>query len=627
MSQARPSNRLDRSVDEAYDHVLGPANAPITLVEYGSYACPYCRAANEQIAGVRDRLGDRLRYVFRHRPLTGVEIARRAAELAERADDPERFWRAHVELMTRSETLTEDDLDAVANDLSLAWEDPEEAEQAARRAEARVDADERSAHASGVMITPTFFINGRRYDGPWDESSLSDAMLGTLGHRVRSAALDFASWGPSAGVLLLLATVLAVALTNSPLGARFAALWEQEFGFTLGGASFEMSLQHWVNDGLLTIFFLVVGLEIKREFTVGHLASRRAAALPIAGAIGGMVAPAALYLLVIPQGPWAHGWGVPMATDTAFAVALIVMMGERVPIELRIFLTAAAIVDDIGAIVVVALFYSGDLHVGWLAAAAVMTGALALLNQSHVYRVPPYVLLGIALWACVYAGGLHSTLAGVILALCIPTRPPANLKALATQASTIVAAEARQDGDLLRHGPSLPALRALDEIHDRLESPADRLLRHAGARSSYLVLPLFALANAGVVMSMDVLGGHQQLMLAIIVGLVIGKPLGLISASVLAVRLGLAVKPDAYSWRQLTGAGALAGIGFTMSLFIAGQAFPAAADFAAAKIAVFAASVLSAVIGVALLWRAGHAADDGEAGNPSPAAEAGVVCS
>jgi Na+:H+ antiporter, NhaA family len=617
MSAARLNNRLDRPVDEAYDHVLGPADAQITLVEYGSYACPYCRAANEQIAGVRDRFGDRLRYVFRHRPLTGSDIARRAAELAERADDREQFWRVHVELMTRSETLLEDDLSAVADDLNLVCEDPEEAERAALRAKARVDADQHSAHASGVMITPTFFVNGRRYDGPWDESSLSDAVLGRLGHRVRSAALDFASWGPSAGVLLLLATVLAVALTNSPLGPGFAALWKQELGLTLGDAGFHLSLQHWVNDGLLTVFFLVVGLEIKREFTVGHLASRRAAALPIAGAIGGMVAPAGLYLLIIPQGPWMHGWGVPMATDTAFAVALIVMMGARVPVELRIFLTAAAIVDDIGAIVVVALFYSGELHLGFLAAAALLTGALALLNHAHVYRVAPYMLLGVALWACVHASGLHATLAGVVLALCIPTRPPANLKALATQASTIIAAEAHRGGDVLRHGPSLPAMRALDEIHDRLESPADRLLRHAGARASYLVLPLFALANAGVVIAMDLVGGHQQLMLAIIAGLAIGKPLGLISASALAVLLGIAVKPDAYSWRQLAGAGVLAGIGFTMSLFIAGQAFPVVADFAAAKIAVFAASILSAVIGVALLWSARRAAEE-DAAAPRP---------
>jgi len=209
-----------------------------------------------------------------------------------------------------------------------------------------------------------------------------------------------------------------------------------------------------------------------------------------------------------------------------------------------------------------------------------------------------------------HEGGLHATLAGVVLALFIPTRPPPDLRALMMQADTILTAEARHGDEILRHGPSVPALRALDAIHDRLESPADRLLRHAGARSSYLVLPLFALANAGVAMTPEVLDGHQPLMLAIMAGLVIGKPLGLVAASALAVGLRLAVKPEEYSWRQLAGAGALAGIGFTMSLFIAGQAFPAASAFAAAKIAVFAASLLSAVIGVALLWSAGRAADD-----------------
>jgi NhaA family Na+:H+ antiporter len=242
-------------------------------------------------------------------------------------------------------------------------------------------------------------------------------MLGTLGHRVRAAALNFASWGPSAGVLLLLATLLAMIFTNSPLGSAFEVLWKIDFGLTLGDASFRMSLQHWVNDALLTIFFLVVGLEIKREFTVGHLTSRRSAALPVAGPFGGMVAPALLYLLIVPKGSWSHGWGVPMATDTAFAVALIAMIGRRVPVELRIFLTAAAIVDDIGAIVVVAAFYSGELHLGYLGAAAATAAVLAL-------RVSPYVLLGVALWACVHASGLHATLAGIALALCIPTRPP-----------------------------------------------------------------------------------------------------------------------------------------------------------------------------------------------------------
>jgi NhaA family Na+:H+ antiporter len=216
----------------------------------------------------------------------------------------------------------------------------------------------------------------------------------------------------------------------------------------------------------------------------------------------------------------------------------------------------------------------------------------------------PYVLLGILLWACVLASGLHATMAGVILALFIPTRQPPNLTALMVQADAILTTEARRSGEVLRHGPSLAAMRALDAIHDRLESPADRLLRNAGGPSSYVVLPLFALANAGVAITPDALAGHEPLMLAIIAGLVIGKPLGLVSASAIAVRLGIATKPDEYSWRQLIGAGALAGIGFTMSLFIASQAFPVESDFSAAKIAIFAGSIASAVLGIAILWNA-----------------------
>lgn len=602
MEEMTPLGRLDRPVDHKVDHVLGPTNAPIRLVEYGSYACPHCRAANERIAQARDQLGERVCYAFRHRPLSDNSLAYRAAELVELAETAEAFWDAHIKLMTRSMELTEDDLIAVANDLGV---DPDFAlsdSDALKRAKAKVEADIASSRASGVNFTPAFYINRRRYDGPWDESSFVDAMLGTLGHRVRTAALDFARWGPSAGILLVLSTLLAIIATNSPIGTAFEAFWQRELGVTFGDAHFRMSLLHWVNDALLTTFFLVVGLEVKRELTVGHLASRRAAALPIAAAIGGMVGPALLYVLVIPSGPWSHGWGVPMATDTAFAIALIVLMGRRVPVELRIFLTAAAIVDDIGAIIVVAFFYSNEIHLGYLAASAAVVVGLALLSRSKVYLLAPYIVLGLTLWVFVHASGLHATLAAVVLAMFIPTRPPADLNALMMQANTIIAAEARHEGEVLRHGPSTPALHALDAIHDRIESPADRLLRNAGARSSYFVLPIFALANAGVAMNLDVFAEHGWLMVAIIVGLTVGKPLGIYLVSVAVVRSGIAVKPPEYTWRQLAGAGAIAGIGFTMSLFIAGQAFPDAGDFAAAKIAVFAASVLSALAGTALLW-------------------------
>jgi len=617
MNSEPPPNRLNRPVDEAYDHTLGPADAEITLVEYGSYADASSRSAHERVAELRSRFGNRMRYVFRHRPLAGSKIARRAAELVESYDDPARFWNLHVALMSRSDKLNADDLRAIISDLKLDRnKGAGQEESAATRARDRVDADIASADASGVTVTPTFFINDRRYDGPWDVRSLSEAMLGSLGHVVHAAALDFAKWAPSTGIMLLLATGLAVILSNSAFGPDFNEMWEQRLGITFHHSAFELSLRHWINDGLLVIFFLVVGLEIKREFTVGHLADRRSAMLPIAAAIGGMAAPALLYLILVPSGPpiapgsegtdgtWSYGWGIPMATDTAFAIALIAMMGRRVPVELRVFLTAAAIVDDIGAIIVVAIFYSGELHIGYLASAAAIAGLLALLNKGSVYRASPYVILGVALWACVYASGIHATLAGIILALFIPTRPPPNLRALMLQADAILTAETRRGREVMHYGPSEPALEALDAIHDRLESPADHMLRHLAPRSSFLVLPVFAFANAGVVVETSVFREHVPLMLGTATALVIGKPLGFITATVTAVQLGFATKPEAYSWRQLGGAGALAGIGFTMSLFIASQAFSEVSDYAAAKIAIFGGSILSAVIGVAILWNA-----------------------
>jgi NhaA family Na+:H+ antiporter len=612
-------NRLARPVDETYDHTLGSAGAEITLVEYGSYADGPSHAAHEHIAELRKHYGDRLRYVFRHRPLPGNKIARRAAELVESYDDPARFWNLHVALMGRSDKLIEEDLLNVAADLTPDSNSSTMGEDAAvARAKGRVDADIASAEASGVTITPTFFINDRRYAGPWDRSSLSEAMLGSLGHVVQSAALDFAKWAPSTGIMLLFATVLAVILSNSPIGPAFNELWNLSLGLSLATATFELSLRDWINDGLLTIFFLVVGLEIKRELTIGHLASRQTAMMPLAAAIGGMVVPALLYLMLVPSGPpsapglegggtWSRGWGVPIATDTAFAVALIAMMGKRVPVELRVFLTAAAIVDDIAAIIVVAIFYSSDLHVGYFAGAGVIIGLLALLNRGGVYHAAPYVLLGLALWVCIHASGIHATLAGIILAMFIPTRPPPNLRAIMLQADAILTAESKRGTEVMRYGPSEPTLEALDAIHDRLESPASRVLRSMALRSNFLVLPIFAFANAGVTLETEVFSGHAPLILSTAIALVVGKPLGFITASALGVWLGFAVKPGAYSWRQLLGAGALAGIGFTMSIFIASLAFPVEADYAAVKIGVYTASILAGVIGVSILWNAGSA--------------------
>jgi NhaA family Na+:H+ antiporter len=479
-------------------------------------------------------------------------------------------------------------------------------EVAWRHAQAKVQEDIDSAARTGARVSPTFFINNRRYEGPWDESTLTEALLGSLGHRVQTAALDFARWAPSTGLLLLTMTLLAQLFINFPAGLEFEAFWEMPVGWTVGGAVFQLSVRDWLNDGLLTIFFVVVGLEIKRELTVGRLSSRRVAALPLAAAAGGMLLPATLYLSVVPPGALALGWAIPTTTDTAFAIALIALLGGRVPVELRIFLTAAVIVDDLVAIAVLAIFYSSGIDLQYLAASVAVIVLMVMFNRNGIYGALPYALLGIILWGSLHGAGLHATLAGVIVAAVTPTRPPANLQVLMAQAESVITHELRRAGErVLRHGPSEPTLRALDAIHDRIESPASKLLRSVEPWSSYFVLPLFALANSGLDWSAVALGGHERLVLAIVLGLVLGKPVGMLLGAALAVRLGIAAKPEEYSWRQLVGAGALAGIGFTMSLYIAHKAFPGDAEFAAAKVGIFLASLVAGGVGSVLLWRAG----------------------
>ena len=600
MAYAQP-NLLDPPVDTSRDHVLGPLDAELTLVEYGSYACTPCHVVHEVVEALRNRFGDRLRYVYRHFPVNENPEAQRAAVLAEYLSEATgRFWEVHEILMERGTALSRSDLVRVRHDFDLSGKDSE-AGTAFMAAEARVREDIASAERSGARVAPTFYINGRRYSGTWDESSLADALLAPLGHRIQSAAFKFVRWGPASGLLLGFATLLALVLSNSALAPTFARFWETPLGLQWGAQTFSHSVLHWVNHGLLTIFFFVVGLEIKREFTVGHLATLRSGALPVIAAIGGIALPAIIYASIAPP-HLRHGWGIPIGTDTAFAVALIVLLGTRVPIELRVFLTAAVIIDDIVAILVIALFYTGSLDTGSLLAGGITTAVLLAINRAGVYRALPYAVLGIILWFFLHEAGLHATLAGVILAVMIPARPPANLKALLSQAATAIRLEDDHEGEAMRVGPSEPTMRKLDAIHERIESPADKLLRTVEPWSSYVVLPIFALANAGVAWSPGVLEGHGRLMFAIALGLVFGKPIGIIVAAWLAVRSGVAAKPEAYSWRQLCGAGALGGIGFTMSLFIAGIAFTDQGDYAAAKIAIFLASLVAGGAGVLILW-------------------------
>lgn len=602
------ATRLKQRVNADDDHVLGNPDAPITLVEYGSYFSSACHVAHEVISNLRDQFGEQMRYVYRHLPIPRHERAKTAAILAEyAAETSDNFWEVHEALMDR-ESQGEVDIEKVAKDYDLPMPGTVDNVQLAT-AKKRVEEDIQGAQASGALLAPTFYINDRLYDGPWDETTLAEAMKGSTGYRVKTAAFDFVRWGPSAGIALLAMVVVALVLANTEsYGVRFLNFWEQPFGFSAGDTSFQLPLIRWINDGLLSIFFLVVGLEVKREFTVGRLTNPLAAGLPLAGSVGGVVIPALIYLAIVPLGALSMGWGTTISTDTAFAIAIIAFLGKRVPVELRVFLTVCAIVDDLISILIVALFYTEEIRPWYLAGAGVVTVALMIMNKWRIYQLLPYVILGLLLWFLLHEGGIHATLAGVILALCIPTRPPVNLKTLIVQIEKVFKAENYFGAERLqKHGPSNRSIRKLNTLHERIESPASKMLHTIEPWSSYFVLPVFALANSGVIITADVFENDLRLMMAIFFGLVVGKPLGIYVFSKLAVRLKIAEKPASYNWRQLFGAGALAGIGFTMSLFIASEAFPIQADFDAAKIAIFIASLVAGVSGALLLWNKGVA--------------------
>ncbi len=433
-----------------------------------------------------------------------------------------------------------------------------------------------------------------------------EAIERPLGWKIRLLAEQFAGLSASSGLLMLIGALVALVWANSPWREAYTALWDTQLAITVGGHALGLSLHEWVNDGLIVIFFFVVGLEIKRELTVGHLTERRQAALPIAAALGGMLCPALIYLLFNAGTPDSSAWGVPIATDTAFALGLLAMLGRIVPLSLRIFVAAAAIADDVGAILVIAVFYTDDLALISLALAGVLFGVALMLNWMRVYRPLPYAVTGLALWVAVLYSGLHPTLAGVLLAFSIPTRSSPNTYTLLGQTQAIFhSLEAPAIGER-SESRYQSAVRALETMVERMLSPSQRLERDLQLWSAYLVLPLFALANAGIALSADALDILQPVSLGIIAGLALGKPLGITLGAWLAVRAGIAAKPDDFFWRQVAGAGFLCGIGFTMSFFIADVAFAGSELLPLAKFSVMLASVISGSVGWMLLRGAGQ---------------------
>lgn len=411
---------------------------------------------------------------------------------------------------------------------------------------------------------------------------------------------------------MLACTALALLWSNSPWSETYTRLWEQTV--TVGGAGWgvSMSLEHWINDGLMAVFFFLVGLEIKREFLVGDLASVRHAALPIAAALGGMIVPAILYASFNHGTAGAPGWGIPMATDIAFALGVLALVGPGVPAGLRVLLAALAIVDDLGAVLVIALFYTAGLGWGNLVIAAGIVALLATCNAAGVRHGAVYAVLGVALWLALLHSGIHATIAGVLLAIVVPARTRIDEDEFLLRGREALDDFERACGPattVLTNPAQQEAIARLEQLGDQAQAPLVMLEQQLRTLVAFVIMPLFALANAGVV-----LGSHAAaalgtpVTLGVMVGLVFGKPIGITLFSWLAVRSRVAALPTGVSWRAVHSLSWIGGIGFTMSLFIAGLAFGASPLLESAKLGILSSSVIAGIIGWTLLRRSLRAA-------------------
>ena len=403
---------------------------------------------------------------------------------------------------------------------------------------------------------------------------------------------DFLHTEAAGGLVLLAATVVALGWANSPFAVGYEGLWAREL--TIGAAPLAVTedLKHWVNDGLMAVFFLVVGLEIKRELVAGELRRLRTAALPVVAALGGMVLPALVFLGLVSDEEGRGGWGTPMATDIAFAVGVLALFGSRVPAGLKLLVLSVAIVDDIGAIVVIAVVYSTGLAWGPLAAAVGLLAAIAVLHRIGVVWWPLHVLLGLGVWLATYASGVHATIAGVALGLLVPTRPLVRHLSVSLGDSEVEL--------------SAPVVRWVRLHVQETVSAAERLAHSLHPWTSFAVVPLFALANAGVPLSQASLAAAvgSPVTLGVAVGLVTGKLVGISGGAWLALRLRIGALPEGVTSRQVVAVAAVAGIGFTVSLFIAGLAYPTTPALQdQARVGILAGSVLAAALGALLLHR------------------------
>jgi len=418
----------------------------------------------------------------------------------------------------------------------------------------------------------------------------------TLARRVGRPVREFLAIEAAGGVLLIAATVAAMVWANSPWSGGYHSLFESDINLQFGSIlTLDLSVEAWINDALMALFFFVVGLEIKRELVSGELKDPRAAALPAIAAVGGMVVPALIYV-AFNLGGATHGWGIPMATDIAFALGVVSLLGSRVPGAMKVFLLTLAIVDDIGAIVVIAVFYTTDLSLGWLAIAAVLLLVVIIMKAARIRYIPAYIFVGIFVWLAVFESGVHATIAGVLLGLLTPALP--------------LKPDVPEDQDFVRQvmggEASAPLVRRASFDLNEQVSVAERLADFLHPYTSFIIIPLFALSNAGIEISREALSvaATSDVTLGVVFGLVVGKLVGISAFAWIGVKSGMSKMPRGANWTHVIGLAAIGGIGFTVSLFVTGLAFENPLFTDDAKIGIVVASVVASVVGSLILIRA-----------------------
>lgn len=402
----------------------------------------------------------------------------------------------------------------------------------------------------------------------------------------------------TSGILLLLSAVAAMFVANSPLGDYYFHALHQPVGIAIGKDSITLDVLHWINDALMALFFLMVGLEIKREFLIGELSGFQKAAFPVFAAIGGMVIPALVFYFITVGSGFEGGFGIPMATDIAFALGVLLMLGNRVSLSVKVFLVSLAVVDDIGAIIVIAIFYSKGVDFYWLFQAFLVMVILGALNFFNVNRLFIYLFFGAVLWTFVLLSGIHATIAGVLLAFFIPLRSKISPQIFVSRVYEDMQCFLKSNNDkpILSHN-QLNCLESMADMYDKVQNPLVRLEHNLHPISAYFIMPLFAFANAGVAISAESFDVTHLVFVGVFLGLLLGKPLGIVSFTYLGSKAGIIRKPEHLSWREIFGVGVLAGIGFTMSIFISNLAFVDQSIIDLAKLSIVGASVIAIIIG------------------------------